>query len=351
MTSLTVSAAGGVLAGGFETIDGDRDARVWISGDGSNWDKIIAPVFDGPGEQTIWAITETIGGFVAGGTTGGSTDTDAAVWYSPDGRDWRQAPAVPSFGGPGSQAILSVVPFQDRVFAAGRDYMDAALWVSDNGVVWTPVEDPVFGGAGEQTIWEMEVTPWGLTAVGDDDRDAAVWTLDDDGWTQLHDPSFEGDGHQVIEDIVTFNTGLVAVGGVYEYDEIYFLGRGLKGNLDALVWTTTDLQEWSAVSDDTVLGGRGSQVLEKAVIWDEAVVVVGYDLAGRGNVVEGLAPYGSGLDVDAAVWVSQDGLHWDNIKDSDLGGDDWQDIWDIAVIPDVGAVAVGGDDFGTPGNS
>ena len=349
MTSVTVFDAG-IIAGGFETIDGDRDARVWISSNGSSWDKIIDPDFDGPGEQTIWTIATTEHGFVAGGTTGESTDADAALWYSRDGRDWHQVPSDPSFQGPGHQVVLTVTTYQDRIFAAGRNYLDAAVWVSDDGVVWTPIEEPSFGGEGEQAIWEMETTTWGLVAVGEDDRDASAWILDEDGWSQLQHPSFGGDGHQVMQDLVSMEAGLLVVGGVYEYDEIYFLGRGLRGHIDALAWTSPDIQEWSRVHDEAVLGGRGHQVLEQVIVWDSTVIGVGYDLAGRGNVIEGLAAHGSGLDVDAAVWLSEDGAHWDRVTDSDLGGEDWQDMWDVAVIPDVGLVAVGGDDLGSPSN-
>ena len=336
-----------IVAGGFETINGDRDARVWISGNGSDWEKIVDPDFGGAGEQTIWSIAKVDNGLVAGGTTGDSLEVDAAVWHSLDGRNWERAPTELSFTGPGDQAILTVVGFDDRIFAAGDDYLDAAVWVSTDGSTWTLITDAALGGEGEQTIYQLEVTEHGLLAVGDDNRDAAMWVLEGESWKKLDQPAFGGPGHQVIQDVASFSNGLIAVGGVFEYDDIYFLGRGVRGQLDALVWFSADGTTWTRVEADAVLAGRGHQVMEQTVAWGSTLVGVGYDLAGRGNVVEGLAARGSGLDVDAGVWVSHDGMDWEYIVDSDLGGDDWQDIWDIVIVPEIGAVAVGGDDLGT----
>lgn len=346
MTSVTAFEER-VVAGGFETFEGDADARVWISPDGSTWEKISDSGFGGSGEQMIWAIAAAGEGLIAGGTTGRLEETDAALWYSPDGRDWLRAPMLPSWQGPGNQAVLAVASYEGRIFAAGRDYLDAGVWVSEDGISWSQVTDPVFGGEGEQVIYDLEVAPQGLIAVGDDALDAAVWILDEAGWRQLDDTSFGGDGHQMIQDIISLDTGFVAVGGVFEYDEIYFLGRGLRGHLDAVAWVSRDGVDWIRIEDDAVLGGRGHQVLERVVEWDSTLVGVGYDLAGRGNVIEGLAERGSGLDVDAAVWVSDNGTEWEYMIDGDLGGEDWQDIWDIVIVPEIGAVAVGGDDFGT----
>jgi hypothetical protein len=38
---------------------------------------------------------------------------------------------------------------------------------------------------------------------------------------------------------------------------------------------------------------------------------------------------------------------WTRANSQALGGDDWQDIWGVAVVPELGIVAVGGDDLGT----
>jgi hypothetical protein len=184
--------------------------------------------------------------------------------------------------------------------------------------------------------------------VGEDDRDAAVWTFDGTASTRIEDPVFGGDGHQLIRDVVEWDDILVAVGGAFTYEEIYFLGRGLSGNLDALVWTSQDGLVWNRVEEADVPSGVGDQVMQRAVIWDDMLLAVGYDLAGRGNVEEGLATYGSGLDVDAAVWSSDDGSSWTRVNSRALGGDDWQDIWDVVVVPHTGLVVVGGDDLGSP---
>ena len=91
--------------------------------------------------------------------------------------------------------------------------------------------------------------------------------------------------------------------------------------------------------------------MHRVVVWESRLIGVGYDLARGGNVEEGLAPFGSGLDVDAAVWTSSGGRAWTRVSSRALGGEDWQDIWDVVVVPEVGLIAVGGDDLGTPPSS
>jgi hypothetical protein len=336
-----------LVAVGFEIIDGERDGRAWISDDGQEWVKVTDPDLGGPGEQSIWTVTEAGPGLIAAGTTGSSRDLDAAIWVSTDGLGWTQVPSIASFQGRGDQTVDTITVYDDRVFAGGADYTNAALWTSADGISWSPVADSDFAGHGEQGIRKLQATTHGLIAVGEDDRDAAVWILDGTAWTRIGDPAFGGDGHQLIRDLVEWDDILVAVGGAFIYEEIYFLGGGLAGNLDALAWTSKDGQLWNRVEEEDVPSGFGDQVMQRVVVWDDNLLAVGYDLAGRGNIEEGLAPFGSGLDVDAAVWSSHDGTEWTRESSLSLGGDDWQDIWDVVVVPDVGLVAVGGDDLGS----
>ena len=339
-----------LVAAGFEVFDGERDARIWISDDDRDWMIITDPDLGGPGEQTIWAMAEVGSGLVAVGTTGDSEDTDAAVWVSTDGLDWARVPSPPSFGGRGHQAMNAISVVGGQIVAVGYDYTDAAVWTSGDGLAWSAVDDSAFGGDGEQKIWSLAVVEPGLIAVGEDDRDAAVWIFDGSAWAQIQDQTaFGGDGHQLMRDVTEFDGRLVAVGGAFLYEDIFFLGRGLGGTLDAMVWASEDGLSWDRVDDEGgALGGVGEQVMQRVVVWESSLLSVGYDLSGRGGVEEGLAPYGSGLDVDAAVWASDDGLAWTKVSSRAFGGEDWQDIWDIVVVPGEGVVAVGGDDLGTP---
>lgn len=339
-----------LVAAGFEIVDGERDARIWTSQYGEEWRLITDPELGGPGEQSIWAITAAGPGLVAVGTTGDSEDTDAAVWVSSDGLDWVQVPSTSSFTGRGDQAMNAITVYDGLIVAAGFDYTNAAAWTSEDGFNWSPMKESAFGGDGEQKIWGLTPAAPGLIAVGEDDRDATAWILDGSAWTQIQDQTaLGGDGHQLMQDVTELEGLLVAVGGAYLYDEIYFLGRGLKGALDAMVWTSDDGINWDRVDDqEDVFGGRGGQVMHRVMVWESRLMGVGYDLARGGNVEEGLAVFGSGLDVDAAVWASSDGLAWTKVSSRALGGEDWQDIWDVVVVPEVGVIAVGGDDLGTP---
>jgi hypothetical protein len=347
MTAVTTFGSK-LVAVGFEIVDGERDGRAWVSDDGQEWVKVTDPDLSGPGDQSVWAVTEAGPGLIAAGATGTSQDVDAAIWVSADGLDWTQVPSIASFQGRGEQSVVTIAVYDDQILAGGANYTDAALWVSADGMSWSPVTNSDFAGDGEQRIWKLQATTHGLIAVGEDDRDAAVWTFDGTASTRIEDPVFGGDGHQLIRDVVEWDDILVAVGGAFTYEEIYFLGRGLSGNLDALVWTSQDGLVWNRVEEADVPSGVGDQVMQRAVIWDDMLLAVGYDLAGRGNVEEGLATYGSGLDVDAAVWSSDDGSSWTRVNSRALGGDDWQDIWDVVVVPHTGLVVVGGDDLGSP---
>jgi hypothetical protein len=53
---------------------------------------------------------------------------------------------------------------------------------------------------------------------------------------------------------------------------------------------------------------------------------------------------GSSRDVDGAVWMSEDGRSWSRVRSDSLGGENWQDIFDLAELDGV-LYAVGGDDY------
>lgn len=337
-----------VVAGGSEIVDGEREAAIWLSEDGANWQRVYDPDLGGSGEQWIWDVTNTGSGLIAVGSSGPSSDQDAAIWISRDGSDWSRVDGAPIFGGRGTQIATAVASLGDQIAVVGQDSGDAAVWTSADGRSWSRLRDPELEVDGYQGMAFVAVTDTGLIAAGDSDNDAAVWIYDGSVWSRSNDDAdLGGHGRQAMTDLAAIDGGIVAVGNEYMYDEIFLRG-GSRGTFDGAVWITNDMRDWTRLQEADAFEGVGEQTVSAVIEWNGGLLAVGYDLAGRGTVEEGGLPYGSGEDVDASVWLSSDGWSWAKVESPEFGGDDWQDMYDVADCPGVGLVAVGGDDLGTP---
>ncbi len=301
-------------------------------------------VFGGEGDQRIVSVTTGGPGLVAVGSDGGlgpwvsGSDTDAAVWISPDGFTWsRVAHDEAVFGGEDGQVMSAVIAGGPGLVAVGWDgqgiladspELDAAIWTSVDGYTWSrvPHEDAVFGGA-----WIEAVTVGGpgLVAVGGTGGysvagDAAVWTsVDGITWSRVpHDESvFGGDDGQFISDVTVGGPGLVAVGsdgGIGPWDH--------NTGTHAAVWTSVDGTTWSRVPDNDALVGTGGP----------PVPMLGVAAGGPG-----LVAVGSAIPVDpeagTPVWTSPDGLTWTRVPDDETLSGAMLDV----VAGGPGLVAVG----------
>lgn len=336
-----------LVAVGTEIVDGERDAVVWLSEDGREWRRSTSVDLAGSGEQWLTDVAFTDFGWIAVGSAGRTRDLDAAIWVSDDGAAWTRAKSIPSFQGTGLQSANTVTQSGSVVFAGGRDVNDGALWRSDDGSTWEPVDAAAFGGDGLQNVLDLAVDGPGLWAAGEHDNDAAVWFLGDAGWVEIEAPgAFGGFGVQRVESVAVGHQTVVAVGEQFDYDRV-FLGGGSEGTQDGAAWKMDAEENWHRVGGSDAFEGVGEQAMVSVISWQQGFVAVGFDLAGRGSVVEGIAEFGSGLDVDAEVWLSADGDDWLRVSHPSFGGEDWQDMFDVVEVPDVGLVAVGGDDFAT----
>jgi serine/threonine-protein kinase len=132
-----VAGDSGLVAVGSATSDGDIDAAVWTSADGRNWDRVPATgtAFGGAGDQRMVSVIWVDGILVAGGSsTMNRGDADGAIWLSADGTHWERAPATLAEG-VGRQRISSLVPLDsNRLLAVGsmeRAHHDqAAAWIA-----------------------------------------------------------------------------------------------------------------------------------------------------------------------------------------------------------------------------
>lgn len=301
-------------------------------------------VFGGEGSQVIFSVTAGGPGLVAVGGDGGKgpwdglgSDTDAAVWTSPDGFTWsRVAHDEAVLGGEDGQVMRSVIVGGPGLVAVGWDgrgiladdpAVNAAIWTSVDGYTWSrvPHEDEVFGGA-----WIEAVTVGGpgFVAVGGTGgynvhSDAAVWTSPDGiTWSRVpHDESvFGGTNSYFMSDVTVGGPGLVAVGsggGIGPWDH---------GDNHAAVWTSVDGTTWSRIpNDDALLGDGGNPApMLSVAAGGPGLVAVGSDFltAGRART---------------PVWTSPDGITWTRVPDDEASRGVMLDV--IAGRP--GLVAVG----------
>jgi hypothetical protein len=146
-----LDVAGG--ANGFAAVGLDgTNAVVWVSSDGTTWERLPADpeVFGGSSMTTViswgsgylaagpdWAITPELGGPVPGYPSAPSRPT---LWWSPEGRTWFRIP----FGAEDAVgAVRSLLGFNGALIAAGQ-----------NGPFVTPEGEP-----GEDAIWVNEEPP------------------------------------------------------------------------------------------------------------------------------------------------------------------------------------------------
>ena len=131
-----VAGGPGLVAVGSDTSGGDLDAAVWTSADGLSWARVPSTsAFGGTGDQTMTTVTWTGAILAAGGASATDEgDPDGAIWLSADGSHWERAP-VRALEGPGSHRISSLVPIEsDRLLAAGSQVLakdaQAAVWIA-----------------------------------------------------------------------------------------------------------------------------------------------------------------------------------------------------------------------------
>lgn len=312
---------------------GDRfDGRVWLSPDGESWEAVTAPALDGQDYQFVWAVAETRVGVIAGGS---------GIWRSDDGRNWERS--IDSSLSDGD--VSALVGFGSGIVAGGSSGGKAVVWTSDDGVNWTgPIH--LEQNTVEAGISGLAVTDDGVLAVGVDGTNGALWVSDDGAaWQRIDtDGVFDGFGRQIPNDVATAGNSVLVTGHEASYEQIFYLGLGAETTTNAAVWVDGGVSEWSRVGQAT-LHSLGDQIIHGVTQWNSMWVAVGIDSADPREPVGPEAEFGTGYNVDAAVWLSQDGLTWTRVDSPSFGGNDWQDMFDVVVFDDR-LIAVGGDDAG-----
>lgn len=189
-TSNYVFAAGSVRDGAF------TDAALWRTQDGINWRPIVPGqgAFSGNGNRVITGLAPlgtlpSGGGLLAVGGLESSGTWTPVSWISPDGVSWSQ-PAADFPGTSGSASIRAVAPVATLVgpsefFAAGGGPSSQHLWESGDGVRWSEI--PLPPGASAAGGWRatLVASDGTTTVVADGDAGQAhVLTGTAKGWVQ-----------------------------------------------------------------------------------------------------------------------------------------------------------------------
>ena len=218
------------------------------------WSRIELPVTGS--EAGLDTIADTEFGLLAGGLDGSA----AAIWISSDGSAWERAAILSSDGdvvdseegriaevlGFASKAGRAVaIGFEGTgepgpVYFWGLDrwesrgaWLDAnpvaAVWYSEDGATWTRVahDESVFGGEEVVRMWAVAASDNEFVAVGD-----SVWRSED-GLTWERSPSPGGKLFAVIYDGTQFIAGGMGSGG----------GQGIYRSADGVEWTELPIEQ------------------------------------------------------------------------------------------------------------
>jgi len=285
-----------VVAVGAEVTGGDTDAAAWTSSDdGSTWQRVDPPTsgLHGLGNQLMHRVVRVPEGLVALGHDANGESIDAFVWKSGNGTEWTRLNA-PSFGGPGHEEMFDAATLRAELVAVGfltteAGDQDAAVWVESGGG-WSRFDQEPLGGLGDQQINAVLPAGPGLVAVGTDDSggdlDAAVWTSSDARtWTRVPhlEATFGGRGAQRMSALCLFDSTIIAAG----YSET------ASGDSNGAIWLSTDGTNWTRQGPiaSSPLGGQGRQRINALVVLGQKLVAVGSETRA--------------LDDQGAVWIAK----------------------------------------------
>jgi hypothetical protein len=344
------TGSGVAVAVGFDGVGGDFDAAVWFSVDGVAWSRVPhdEAVFGGDGHQQMNAVVAVESGFIAVGSEGGESDplrpssrpsesfeTQGVVWRSDDGVSWERVPHDDALSEGDTGLVMNDVVFNgSRLVAVGGAFHRTAPFATYRWGVWEP---------------GVPASPRDV----DIDVDAAAW-ISDDGvtWRRVGagDEAFGGDTiRQSMNAVVAGGPGFVAVGqegfdflGFDEWTPIEGVntdGREHVADNVAAVWTSPDGETWTRVEHGPSLEhGGDARASGWATIFD--VTKNGSGLVAVGRVVS-VETYASGdVGEGAAVWLSPDGLSWQRVAPE--GAFASPDMQAIATTDDGRLVAGGG---------
>jgi hypothetical protein len=295
--------------------------------------------------RTVAALAQGGGQTVAVGSTNG----DAAVWVSRDGRSWSRAqPTGAAFNGAGTQQLTDVTTGKQGWVAVGQSSdgaVGALVLTSADGVTWRKAHDRFEG-----VPLGVAYGPAGYVTVGEDgpstgDSAAVAWySTDLNGWNRATGAGANDlGGGKWMRDVAATPGGYVAVGGQ------------TKDNVSQpVVWTSIDGKKWAALPTSPPLpSGATSGSFTQVVSRGTALVALGTATTGTktthfaavsadegknwqpqslaGTMLTSVTATATGFTIsgttgasgrsDVVLWTSADGRTWQQIRPHGFGLD------------------------------
>ncbi len=312
-TNTSVYAAGSV-ANGTQT-----DAALWASGDGINWRRVpeAQAVFGGPGWRIITGLASLGTGLVAVGGVQTGPDWSPASWISPDGVSWSQPSedfpldARPQASGGGAivRAVSSVATLPGttaELMAVGGGSSAQRLWQSDNGVSWSEVRLPP--GAAASADWRATaVGTTGTTTVVADSHPGQPYVLTY-GPGGWGEPSSDPRVFGPVQTVARPVALAGAAGGLTMRVDLDTPPQSLGGrSVERTVFLSTDGSTWS--TEPAANPALGPPSLPPG---GSAAIRFGDEWVAVGEA--SLSPASSAASANpsglAQSWTSVDGIHW-----------------------------------------
>ena len=208
-----VSGGPSLVAVGYD--ETRRAAAVWTSTTGETWERIAhdESVFGGDGQQLMSEVICGGPGLVAVGRERASRQT-GLIWVSNDGRTWTRLDRHGSdvrhdlLRAMRKREVRAVTAFGTSLVAVGRHVDGPAVWISEDGTIWSRVSLPHQAGC----MTSVAVVASQLIAVGFRSSRPSVWSSPDGlSWSRSeYDEQVFDEG--VMHSVATTEQGVVAVG-------------------------------------------------------------------------------------------------------------------------------------------
>jgi hypothetical protein len=211
-------------------------------------------------------------GYVLAGDDRSATGVLPALWFSPDLKRFTRVPAGGMPAGGAGVRLTAVTATPSGFMAVGgsgaADLETGVVWVSSDGLRWTPASRVIPDDARSAGLRQVVATGSGVVAVGTAVTEegirpfSAVSTDNGAHWEYGRLPA---DETAVVLDLVAANGGLVAVGS-----------HGPAGEGDSAAWISEDGLAWTrqALTQDG-LGGAGTQWLGAVAVSGSRVLAIG----------------------------------------------------------------------------
>jgi hypothetical protein len=234
-----------------------------------------------PPDRLISAMASAGGRTVAVGSTNG----DAAIWSSGDGRQWGRTPS--GLTTPGRRRLVGVASGPSGWLAVGYDGLPSKqplVVTSQDGATWQPDGSFKPSTHGQLAPFAAAYGPSGYVIVGEDAFSAATWhSADLKSWergtaTRAQDLEGAAGRGRWMRGITAGQFGYVAVGGLNDPTI-----RNAPSGRPA-VWTSPDGKAW-ALLQLPLPDGATEATLQEVAVKDGVVIAAGTATTSTGWVV------------------------------------------------------------------